>query len=260
MKPVQSLSSRTFIMMISTILLNAIAIITAPIFTRILTTKDFGIYSVYLSWVSILAIICGLQTNGTLNNAKVDFSDDDYKSYCINCFFLSTLGSIILSVFLLFFNAIVSDWSGIPKECMVWLIVGTYGSYIVGFLSSYLLIEKKVVENLIISLVITLTTTIGSILLIIYSKMPGYYARILSYGIVYLCIGVVIVTYFFRLRRLRINLSYWKYCLSLSLPLVVHSLSGRLLDQSDRIMLMSTKGEPFVQKIAENTPQTADYP
>lgn len=246
MKTVQSLSARTFIMMISTVLLNAIAIITAPIFTRILTTEDFGIYSLYVSWIAILANICGLQTNGTLNNAKVDFKDWEYKSYCINCFLLSTIACIVWSGIWLVFNTQLSKWSGIPKECIIWLVVGTYGTCLVCFLNSYFLIEKKVIANLVISVVIALTTTIGSILLIMYSQMQGYYARVFSYGVVYLIASLGIIIYFLRLQKTTINLTYWKYCLNLSLPLVVHSLSGRLLDQSDRIMLMSSKGESIV--------------
>lgn len=246
LKIIKSLSIRTLLMMVSTILLNAISIITAPIFTRILTTGDFGIYSLYLSWISILAIVFGLQTYGSLNNAKVDFDDKEYENYCANVFLLSMIGSVFWGIFLLIIYPYVEGILGLPKDCRLWLLSGSWGVYMVNFASSYLVIEKKVVQNLLISIAVTLTITFGSIGLILNSALEGYYARVLMHGGVYLITGLCIAYYFLGKRKVEIHLSYWKYCLQMTLPLVIHSLSGILLAQSDRIMLMSTKGEEVV--------------
>ena len=78
------------------------------------------------------------------------------------------------------------------------------------------------------------------------SSLEGYFARILIHGNVYLIVGVITTFYFFSAVKFKIKWSYWKYCLQLSLPLVLHSLSGILLAQSDRIMLMSFRGNDVV--------------
>ena len=36
---------------------KAVAFITVPIFTRMLSTSDYGVTTTYLSWVSILTVI-----------------------------------------------------------------------------------------------------------------------------------------------------------------------------------------------------------
>ena len=94
MKEIKSLSARTIFMMISTILVNAISLITAPVFTRIMSTADFGIFSLFTSWISIFSIICGGQTYGTLNNAKIEYDQKTYPDYCFNVFLISTIGCI----------------------------------------------------------------------------------------------------------------------------------------------------------------------
>ena len=45
----------------STVLQKGISFITVPIFTRLMTTEQYGLFSVYLSWVSVLTIL------GTMN-------------------------------------------------------------------------------------------------------------------------------------------------------------------------------------------------
>ena len=39
---------------------KAISIITVPIFTRLMSTEEYGIVNIYNSWSSILIIICTL--------------------------------------------------------------------------------------------------------------------------------------------------------------------------------------------------------
>ena len=45
---------------IGNILIKAISFITLPIFTRLMSTDDYGLYSTYVSYESILALIISL--------------------------------------------------------------------------------------------------------------------------------------------------------------------------------------------------------
>jgi hypothetical protein len=47
----------SFWTIVSSILLKGIGFITLPIFTRLLTTSEYGILSIYSSWVSLLSIL-----------------------------------------------------------------------------------------------------------------------------------------------------------------------------------------------------------
>ena len=56
---------------------KAIAFITIPIFTRMLSTSEYGILNTYTSWVSIFAIIVGLSLGQTLRSCLL------YTSRCV---------------------------------------------------------------------------------------------------------------------------------------------------------------------------------
>ena len=62
---------------------KGISFVTVPIFTRLLTTAQYGTVSVYNSWLSLVSIFCTLNLfYGGFNNGMLDYEDrrDEYVS------------------------------------------------------------------------------------------------------------------------------------------------------------------------------------
>jgi O-antigen/teichoic acid export membrane protein len=55
-------------------ILQGIGFITAPIFTRLLTPSDYGQVAVYSAWASLCSLLVGLQTYGSIENAKIKYN------------------------------------------------------------------------------------------------------------------------------------------------------------------------------------------
>ncbi|MEG1186120.1 MAG: oligosaccharide flippase family protein, partial [Eubacterium sp.] len=66
-----SFLSSSIIYVFGSFLTGGIAFITTPIFTRLLTPEDFGITSVFMTWVSVFTIFIGLQTSSTIATAHI---------------------------------------------------------------------------------------------------------------------------------------------------------------------------------------------
>ena len=62
--------------MLSNILISATSLITAPIFTRLLSTADYGIASNFAAWLNIGLVVIGLGLPYSIGNAKVDFPNE----------------------------------------------------------------------------------------------------------------------------------------------------------------------------------------
>ncbi len=240
------MSVRTLIMMMCTLLVNGVSFISSIIFARILSTSDYGVFSLFLSWVNIFSLFLGGQTYGTLNNAKIEFDEKEYPNYCYNAFLISTIGAFLCGILSVILNRGLACILEIPEKCVIWVVLCSYGTYMVSFLSRYLIIEKKVIHNLIFSLMITVLSVVFSIVLVIYSGCEGYYGRILGYSIIYLLAGIGVAIFFCRTKNKTVNKSFWTFCLKMSFPLVLHGLSGVLLAQGDRIMLMEYLGKSSV--------------
>ena len=70
-----------FFNILSTLLLRGISIFTAPLFSRLLGTNNYGVSDICNTWVSVFAIVFTLQTQGTLVNARVEYPEDLQRKY-----------------------------------------------------------------------------------------------------------------------------------------------------------------------------------
>ena len=65
---------------VSNIAAKAILVLTTPIFTRMMSTEDYGMASIFTSWYSLLVVFCSLNLTYSIGRAKIDFSGklDEY--------------------------------------------------------------------------------------------------------------------------------------------------------------------------------------
>ena len=58
---------------VSSISVRAVLIITTPLFTRLMTTEDYGISATFTTWFTLLNVICSLNLWYAIGRAKIDF-------------------------------------------------------------------------------------------------------------------------------------------------------------------------------------------
>ena len=75
------------------ILIKGIAFITTPLFSRLMTTEEFGQLNTYLSYESILAMLIGFQFAGCLKNAKIKYAN---IAGGLNTFFSNLIALLLL--------------------------------------------------------------------------------------------------------------------------------------------------------------------
>ena len=109
MKTTESVNTKillksSFWYVVSNFLTRGLVFITTPIFTRLMTTKQYGNFSVFASWQSTFLIICGLEIYATLNRARFDYKEEgELDSYITSCLVLSSMiTAVVLVLYLLF--------------------------------------------------------------------------------------------------------------------------------------------------------------
>ena len=93
----------SIVLMLTQLIQKGMVLITTPIYSRLLTTAEYGQASVFFSWYEILIIFSGFcLSKGVFNNGMIDFKDDkDCFSWSLFTFSLMTsliVGSIIVFV------------------------------------------------------------------------------------------------------------------------------------------------------------------
>ena len=239
----KNLTSRTIIVTISSILINAISMFTAPIFTRLLTTSEYGLYSVFMSWGSIFMIVFGLQTNGSLNNAKIEFDKRKYMNYCSDIYTFSLFVFFIAGIFFAIFKFSIASLLSLPTEGIVLIVLYACGSFSLAFITGFFNVEERVTNSLLISAMFTITSTLLAIFLIYKNIFSGYLGRIIGIVIPQLIIIIYTFVFFYRYKCRENYIQNIKKCLELTIPLVVYGIAGIILAQVDRIMLLSMVSE-----------------
>lgn len=221
---------------ICSVIQKIISLITVPIFTRILTTEQYGIYTLYLSWHDLIIIFTSLGLyNAIINKAMIKFEDD--KNGVISSFVgITTILTII--VFVLFYvNAdIATKITGLSLPMIIVLFVDLLFTPSLAFWMAKERFEFKYVKVILITLLIAVCNPLLGLIGVCLTDYKAE-ARIFSVALVNILSGVFFYFYFIIKGKKMFNWKYWKYALSFNLPLVPHYLSGAILNQSDRVMI-----------------------
>jgi O-antigen/teichoic acid export membrane protein len=227
---------------IGNIVLKGCTFISLPIFTHLLSTGDFGIYNTYIAYEQIFTAIFGLGFYGTIKNAKLDFKEnfDKYLSSIV------TFSTLIFGLFLIIANlcyplyATMLGFSRLVTNC---LFFQSFGAYLIYLYGVKLNAEFRYRSFLFMSSVNVLGNIVLSILLILF-VFPNerYLGRILGAAIPLIAIGLILCLIIWKKGRHAFKREYWKYGLTIGIPLLPHVISQSLLSQVDRIMIKNIVG------------------
>ena len=227
---------------IANYLLKGLSFFTLPIFTRLMVTKDFGIYNTFLAYENILSVILVLSLYSSFNAARFKFKDSimKYVSCCITVSFCVTICVLILSQ--LFYSKLFIVFS-LDRCLMILLIVYSLASGLIVFFNSYVGLNYQFISFIKISAISAVGNVIISLIFILtfFSNNRGV-GRILGIAIPSILIAIYVCLYFFRKEKPNLNSEYVKFGLSYSLPIIPHSLAQIILNQFDRIMITSMIG------------------
>lgn len=226
---------------ICNVLQKGIALITTPIFTRIMTTDQYGQYSVYQSWYSIVAIFATLNLYaGVYNNGLLKWPNDRHR-YTSTLQGLSTTLTIALFVIYIcampFWNNLLSMNSVFMFAMFAELLFAP--AY--NFWAAEQRFEYKYRKLVLVTLVLALASPILGIIAVQATEYKAE-ARVLAFVFVQVCVGLIFYIYNMAKGKQFYSKGYWKFALAFTLPLIPHYLSQVVLGQADRIMIQRMVG------------------
>ncbi|WP_176761960.1 lipopolysaccharide biosynthesis protein [Pseudobutyrivibrio sp. YE44] len=229
----------SFWYLFSTILLNGINFIVTPIFTRIMSTNEYGIYNNYCSWQSIFAVFVTLNLGVTLMSAYGDYKSD-IKRYSYSMTVLMCLSTLLWLVLFTLFRKPLMSWTTLEMKYLYMILASSIGASILSMFQSYQRMEFRYKTSTAISIIIALANT-GLALALVLSMKGKAFGRIIGTTLPTFLFGLVLFFYFAKGAH-GIKTSYWKYAVPLALPYVPHSLSMTLLNSMDKTMITKMCG------------------
>lgn len=226
---------------LSNIMLRGVSLFTAPVFTRLLSTSDYGIASNFVSWVSIVSCVTGLGLGTSVVRGKIEFKDE-FKKYLSSLQFLGILATLLVILIMLPTLSFWSDLMEIDKYFVLIMLIYLLVYPSVGYVQINCRFDYKYKENIIISIFNTIGNVACSIGLILMFGSQRYIGRIIGTILPMFLMGVVFCIKIFKDGRCIYEPKYWRYALHISIPMIPHSLAMIVLAQMDRTMIMKYCG------------------
>ncbi len=234
----QTSSNQTILLNIfSTAILQGITFLTMPIFTRLLGTSQYGIFSLFNSWVAILICVIGFNIYSSIGPGLFEFKDK-YLEFRNSNLICTTIIGIIQVVLIIIFSKVLSNLISLNQLLVILIGITAFGHYLILFCQCAFIYEKKPFNNFIVSIVCSILSVIISLILIfMVDYEQRYLARTLGIAFSYMIIAIFAWIYLFKERPVGLRKRYCEFGMKVGMPIIFHSLSLNILNQSDRVMM-----------------------
>ena len=233
---------------LASVISRGLAIISMPIFTRIMSPSDIGVVNLYTSWYSMVSIVSTLAlTSGGYSLAMREF-DDRRDAYESSVLALTTIMALLIGALLLAFTGFFVDLTGLSPTLLGLMFVGLLVSPAWDFWTLRQRFEYKFRLSFVLSVlsaVLATALSVGAVLLASSQQAQVDLAETrltANYLVVYGFAGVMWCILMARGRTLY-DRRFWRFSLGLSLPLIGYSIASQILNVSDRVMIASMVGE-----------------
>ena len=223
---------------VSTVILQGLSFFSAPVFSKTLGTTNYGIVSVYYTWVQIVSTVFTLQAANTIAIARSNFPEDEQIGYQSSVLSLATLSYGFFSLLTLAVTISLSARFNLDIRMVIAVLLNGWGLYCVNVLNAKFTYEFKADRNFFLSVsVAVLNIGLSLVLIRRFPADTNYWGRILGQAIVYTLAGILILLILLRRGKTVYNKTYWRFTLPIAIPTIFHLLANLLLNQSDKLML-----------------------
>lgn len=231
-----------FAFLVCSVLQSGLNIITLPLFTRILTTEQYGLSSNYFAWNEMFAILCTFRFSyGVFDKGMVVYKDekDSFQSALLGL--SMTITCVVACLFIIFFD-LIESYLDMPLWLCLTMLVYQLVSPALLFWTNRSKFDYNYKKYSVVTLTTALLCTVVNLLSVIYIPGDRGIVKIVSYQLIWIIVNTVITIGIFKKGKIFYRGDVWKYALSYNVPLLPYFLSTVILDKSDRIMITNICG------------------
>lgn len=214
--------------------------LTTPIFTRLLSTEEYGQYTVFNSWMDIITIVVTLNLCYGFSSQGLIKYETERKEFVSSMQGLTLTQVGIWTVIYILFHGF---WNNLFSLSTVQMLAGIsmiWTGNVFNFWAEEQRVTYRYRRLALITIIVVVAKPVLGIFLVMNAE-DKVTARILGLAIVQV---VYVILFVVQMRRGRIFYSkkFWGYALSFGIPLLPHYLSQVVLSSSDRIMIEKMVG------------------
>lgn len=226
---------------ICNITIKGLALFSTPIFTRMLSEEEYGIYSIFQSWYGILLIFTSLNIFlGGYTKGLILFKENSNEF---------TSASLALVVFITCCYGLIYlmnpvQWSQIfdlKPSLMYVMFLELLFMPALEFWAAKSRFEYRYKAYVFVTLISSILS-IGLGIVAVSNTQYKIEARIYTDVFAKVVVAAILFALIFVKGKAVFRKKYWMYSLKFNIPLIPHYLANYVLNQSDRIMIARMEG------------------
>ena len=226
---------------------RAIGALSTPIFTRLLTPEEYGLYPLYNTWIGVLSVLITLELTGSaIYRGFQKYSDKK------NDFTSATLG-LLSAVFITFcalyfaFFIFLKDLTGLNLRISILMLAQIYATSVISLYLAKARFEYKYRAVALLNLISSVTIPFSAIVLILLTNLRAE-ARIYASSLVMLLVATPIAMIIIRGSERFYSKEIWKYLLTRSIPMLPHYFATALILKITEISISRNYGTEALGK------------
>lgn len=227
--------------------ISGIKYMTTPIFTRLMTTDEYGVISIFNSWLSIVQIIMSLTLiyPGILNVGLYEHKNNRWR-YLSNMLGIITVISTMIIIAYFFNMSFFNRLFNIPQSLVVLLLC----TCMIKPATELWTVKQRYEFKYKIAVPVTVGSALAaqfvSIIFVVINKNNGgnlAIIRLWSAGAVELLVGLILYFYILNKGKVFYDKELWKRTIIIAIPLIPHYLGQVVLNAIDKIMIGHMVGD-----------------
>lgn len=226
---------------VCSVLQRGISVITTPIFTRLLSTEEYGQFSVFNSWLTIAQIVVTLQLAGGVYTMGIVKFKEEEKVFTSSLQGLNLVLCLAWTGVYWIFRDFWNQLFSLTTVQMLAMLLMIWSTAAFNFWMTTQRNQYRYHLLVAVTLAVSVAKPVIGILFVVNAD-DKVTARILGLALV----EVIAYSGFFFMQVCRGKKFYsgkfWRYAIAFNLPLLPHYLSNAILGSSDRIMIQRMVG------------------
>ena len=225
--------------LLGTILVKAVNLISIPVFSRLLTTSEYGQVDVFMTYVNIFMIIMGLDFIGVVGKGRLDHERDADEFITCGLLF-TTIFSVGVVIVINIVFPLIQVAFGMDRLTVNIMLLYSYAMFIISFRAAEYNFYYEYKKNMVMSLSVALGNFALSIILIeTVFKGQKFWGRIIGAMLPTVVIAFFVYLYLARRGHWQMKKDHVRYSLEFGVPLIPHNLSHMVLSSADKVMINS---------------------
>lgn len=232
---------------------KGIGFIIVPLYTRILSTHDYGTYTIFTSWYEIMVIFGTLRIYDNSFNVGLTKFENDRDRYTSSMLGFGGVCTIFFFTIACFFYNQFEKWleMSFPLIALLFLEI-LWNPALNLWMQRQRYSFKYKALNAVVLISTAITPIIGFILVLL---LPNHaLGAILGKCLPQIFAGILCAWLILKKSRTLFDKKYWGYVLRFNVPLIFYYLARVLLNQMDRIMIqkMQTVSQVGIYSVAHS--------